>query len=220
MSMKNTSNTLYSPLVKRIYAAFMESEASGSLKAAAKKAWKDLVVEDSGRLKRAAGVAKVMVKSFNNHRFERVTEVSDPCIMLSKAIMERSSEEEKYQTVSHELAHIVDFYFRNGKSKHDQIWRKIHSYMGGDGKRTHDIDITDLRKKVMRVVLESKHDGSHKFFTRKKFENTVRWGYVGEGHRYSLEGFFWFRGGKLLRALTNSELLEKNLVELAVRCGW
>ena len=219
MSMKNTSNTLYSPLVKQIYAAFMESGACNSLKAAAKKAWKDLVVEDSGRHKRAAGVARVMIRSFNNYRFERVTEISDPCIMLSKAIMERSSEEEKYQTVSHELAHIIDFYFR-GKSNHDQIWRKIHSYMGGDGKRTHDIDISDLRKKVMRVVIESKHDGSHRFITHKHFEKMVAIGRIGIGRLYSLEGFFWFRGDKMLRALSQSEMINKNLVPWAVSCGW
>ena len=218
--MKNASRSLYSPLVKRIYAAFMKSEASDSLKAAAKRAWKDLIVEDSGRHKHAAGVAKVMIKSFNNHRFERVTEVSDPCIMLSKAIMERSSEEEKFQTVSHELAHIVDFYFRNGKSKHDQIWRKIHSYMGGDGKRCHTIDISDLRKKVMRVVIERKHDGLKRVITRKHFEKMVINGRIGIGHPFSLEGFFWFRGGNLLRALSQSELINKNLVPWAVRCGW
>lgn len=36
-----------------------------------------------------------------------------------------------YQIVSHELAHCIDFCVRKD-SFHDEPWKKIHRYMGGD----------------------------------------------------------------------------------------
>lgn len=197
----------------------MESDASNALKEAAKAAWADLVAIDTRRMKRAAGVASVAIASFKDFHGNKQRLVSNPNIKFSKEIMKRMTEEEQFQTASHELAHIIDFYFRN-KSGHDSVWKRIHAHMGGDGKRFHDVDVSDLRKKVLRVVLESKYDGSQKIVTRKHFEKLVAIGYVGDGHRYSLEGFFWIRNNKLIRALTNSELVNKGLVEWAVRCGW
>lgn len=38
-------------------------------------------------------------------------------------------------TVTHELAHVIDFNFR-GNSWHDATWKSIHKLLGGDGKAT------------------------------------------------------------------------------------
>jgi predicted SprT family Zn-dependent metalloprotease len=42
--------------------------------------------------------------------------------------------DERFQTVSHELAHILDYDIRK-KFCHDHQWKRLHSDMGGDGKR-------------------------------------------------------------------------------------
>lgn len=39
-------------------------------------------------------------------------------------------------TISHELAHVIDFMNR-GKSNHDRYWASIHRRMGGNGKACH-----------------------------------------------------------------------------------
>ena len=192
----------------------MESNASESLKAAAKKSWKDLVVEDSGKMKRAAGYARVYIKSFNNHRFERKTEISEPRIMLSKEIMARMTDEQKFQTVSHELAHIFDFYLR-GKSNHDSVWNKIHSYMGGDGKRFHYVDVSDLRKKVLRVVLKRMSDGETFKYTKKQFEKLVTMNLIGV--KYQLEDFLWVKGKTVVGPLNTKELQKTGMMVWAMK---
>jgi predicted SprT family Zn-dependent metalloprotease len=42
-------------------------------------------------------------------------------------------------TVSHELAHIIDFMIR-GKSNHDRYWVAIHRRLGGNGKACHNYE--------------------------------------------------------------------------------
>jgi len=96
------------------------------------------------RLKIKAGVAKMLTnKSTMTKLF---------LLELSPHVLFRMTEEEQFQTVSHELAHLLDFSIRN-KSAHDDFWQNIHKLMGGDAKRCHTISMVGLRNKVKRFVV-------------------------------------------------------------------
>jgi predicted SprT family Zn-dependent metalloprotease len=56
-------------------------------------------------------------------------------------------------TVSHEIAHMVDFAMRF-RSGHDHIWKAIHRSLGGDGARCVQASgITALRSRVKNEYL-------------------------------------------------------------------
>jgi predicted SprT family Zn-dependent metalloprotease len=62
-------------------------------------------------------------------------------IEINKELSQTQSEKEVFDTVSHELAHCVDFVIRGYKSRkkryHDSYWRTLHKAMGGSGKTTY-----------------------------------------------------------------------------------
>ena len=62
-------------------------------------------------------------------------------IEINKKFAQRRSTHELFDTVSHELAHCVDFVIRGHISRknrwHDKFWREIHQAMGGSGKATY-----------------------------------------------------------------------------------
>jgi predicted SprT family Zn-dependent metalloprotease len=64
-------------------------------------------------------------------------------IELNKKLLTKKSKKFLFDTVSHELAHCVDFilrgYVKNTKRKqfHDYYWKAIHISMGGDGAATY-----------------------------------------------------------------------------------
>lgn len=56
-------------------------------------------------------------------------------------------------TVSHEIAHMVDFALRM-RSGHDRIWKAIHRSLGGDGARcVQAAGLTPLRGRVKNEYL-------------------------------------------------------------------
>lgn len=71
---------------------------------------------------------------------------------VSKALMERAKSEDQFQTISHELAHLLEFAV-HGESNHKARWQQLHRWMGGDAKRCHDISTADLGNKVVRIVV-------------------------------------------------------------------
>lgn len=71
---------------------------------------------------------------------------------VSRVLMERATPEDQFQTISHELAHLLEYAIR-GDSDHKALWQSLHLAMGGDAKRCHEIDVTDLRNTVKRVMV-------------------------------------------------------------------
>lgn len=64
----------------------------------------------------------------------------------------KMTDEEQYETVSHELAHVIDICMR-GFSDHKWHWEMLHKIMGGSGNRCHNMSV--IRNKVKRLqVLE------------------------------------------------------------------
>ena len=60
--------------------------------------------------------------------------------------------EEFRNTVSHEIAHMVDYALR-GRSGHDRIWKVIHRSLGGTGTRCSQYGITVKRGRVKNEYL-------------------------------------------------------------------
>ncbi len=60
--------------------------------------------------------------------------------------------EEFRNTVSHEIAHMVDYALR-GRSGHDRIWKAIHRTLGGTGTRCSQYGITVKRGRVKNEYL-------------------------------------------------------------------
>jgi hypothetical protein len=69
-------------------------------------------------------------------------------IEINQAMAQRDAKEEVFDTVSHEVAHCVDFVIRGykfvssgaaRKRYHDEFWREIHLAMGGSGKTTYEL---------------------------------------------------------------------------------
>ena len=64
------------------------------------------------------------------------------------------SPEEVYDTVSHELAHALDFairgYYKSNKTDHDEFWTFIHRRMGGSGKQHYDNCPSDYQLKKVK----------------------------------------------------------------------
>jgi predicted SprT family Zn-dependent metalloprotease len=71
---------------------------------------------------------------------------------LNQRLLSKASEQEQFQDVSHELAHLLDYAIR-GKSGHDEPWKNLHLLMGGDASRCHQYDVTGLQNKVKRFLL-------------------------------------------------------------------
>jgi predicted SprT family Zn-dependent metalloprotease len=149
----------------RAFENLMDSGASDAILEAANRAYEETEVSMSARMTRAAGNAKWIANRL-------LGTVSDLRIALSTKIFARISEEEKFQTVSHEFAHIVDACLR-GTSDHGTTWRRIHRAMGGNGERCHTFDTKGLRKPLTRWN-KLKHLGVYVKVAEEKWQDGKR----------------------------------------------
>ncbi len=117
--------------------------ASDSIKIAATQAQAMLKVVINPRLRVAAGRARARMGTISRkpHSVE---------IELNPSVFAKIEESEQYNTVSHEIAHVVDYFLR-GDSNHDYIWQNIHRLAGGNGAQFHKFDVP--RNNVRRIVL-------------------------------------------------------------------
>lgn len=111
------------------------------------------------RLKTCAGRCK----------FDRGTK--EATIEINPKIFARQTVEERYNTVSHELAHAVEFYVTNN-SNHGSQWKTLHRAMGGSAERCHNICMAGLAGRNYKVV----DNDSQKvyYLTRKQVSKILR----------------------------------------------
>jgi predicted SprT family Zn-dependent metalloprotease len=62
-------------------------------------------------------------------------------------------------TVSHEIAHMVDFAMR-GRSAHDRIWKVIHRSLGGNGARCSAYTGNHIRIRAKNEYLYRNYAGA------------------------------------------------------------
>lgn len=79
-------------------------------------------------------------------------------IRLSLPLWPRASEQERRETVIHELCHVLNEWFRFNKSGyrynpgHGTSWKRLMLTVGLAPKRCHSVDRTGLKRKVTRVA--------------------------------------------------------------------
>lgn len=66
-------------------------------------------------------------------------------IRINPQLLEKGTEQQVFNTLSHEFAHIVDFGIR-GKSDHSAVWKRIHKSFGGTGDRCTTFSLDKTRK--------------------------------------------------------------------------
>lgn len=82
----------------------------------------------------------------------RINILNSKCIIhLNKQLFDTISDEEKYDTISHELAHAMCFVYKLGRN-HDYGWQIVHREMGGSSSRTHDNIV--IGNKVRKVLVK------------------------------------------------------------------
>jgi predicted SprT family Zn-dependent metalloprotease len=104
-------------------------------------------------------------------------------IELGVLFMNKTDPAEHFQLVSHELAHAYHAAL-DGRSNHGDKWKAIHSAMGGDAKRCHNIAVP--RNRVKRFKVQNTQDFKIWELPPRRYEKYVRWGLIGEGKKYKL----------------------------------
>lgn len=116
-----------------------------------------------------------------NRRFTRRMGDAAPAkfrLRFSAPLWPRATDEERHNTVTHELAHLVAEQLRPGTG-HGLLWRRIHRAMGGDGERCHAIDRTGLARHMPRPHVYACACMTHRVTERKhrsirRYEGTAR----------------------------------------------
>jgi len=146
------------PYIKHIKKALQlfenNSNIPDSWKVLARKAYREVKITMSSKMRRSAGLALSGILMQNIP--------TNPEIRLSKIIFEKITDEEKFETVSHEFAHIVDYYIRQN-SNHDEMWQTLHRAMGGNSLRTHKFETKP--NKVKRYIVSN---GEKEYMISKK----------------------------------------------------
>lgn len=71
-------------------------------------------------------------------------------VRFSVPLFERTTVEERENTIIHEVAHIITFILYPKATGHGPEWRSVHRRLGREPSRCHNIDRTGLQN--MRVV--------------------------------------------------------------------
>jgi predicted SprT family Zn-dependent metalloprotease len=198
---QNRSNSRYMKMVEQI---LQESINRGKFVDELKIVKENVTVSDSNRMTRAAGLARI-------GRFNGQVRLNTMELKLSVKLMERCSDEEKRETIIHELAHLVDFVIR-GSSNHDHNWKAISIALGSTGNRCHNIDRSGLKRqnKVTRWELLDRSTGRIIIVSKKSKQRAMTMS------RYELRARLVMRGkevierhpaqlGQTLTAAFNSE---------------
>jgi predicted SprT family Zn-dependent metalloprotease len=134
---------------------------------------KNLTFELNTRLRTTAG--KCYYKNIHRHGL-----VGSFHIVFASIVMDKDTDQEFYNTVSHEIAHAFAGVY--GSMGHDSRWERIHKSFGGDGERCHKR--THVVKNVRtRIILEreGKEYRVTKQFWEKNKVNVAANGYQYKG---------------------------------------
>jgi predicted SprT family Zn-dependent metalloprotease len=78
-------------------------------------------------------------------------------VSLNRQLFERLNDAERYDIISHELAHAILQTNGHEYEHHGPRWVNLHRSLGGDGERTHDYKVK--RNVVRRVIVMHKASG-------------------------------------------------------------
>ena len=108
----------------------------------------DVKIEVSGRCRVAAGLAKAS-KCYNPYTRQNV--LGNFQMVFSESIMAGLTYDQRYEVVSHEFAHLIDYVVR-GDSNHDVFWQGLHKMMHGSGNTYHKFEVKRNKRKRAEIV--------------------------------------------------------------------
>lgn len=98
-----------------------------------------------------------------NHRFTRKmgqakgnNRLGLYTVRLSVPLFMRATEEDRENTIIHEVAHIITFILYPKATPHGREWQMVHRKLGKEPSRCHTIDRTGLSRKVATVKCKCK----------------------------------------------------------------
>ena len=148
------------------------SSVSDGVKAAATVAMQTAKIIRNDRMRTTAGRCGCTISHFTKT-------LSNLRIEWNSTLFSRMTEDEQFNTVSHEFAHAVEYCVRL-KSDHDYFWQSIHRACGGTAARTHNYDTTGLRKNVRRLIVKDT-------ITNREYKITVNnWNKINHNPKYQL----------------------------------
>jgi len=150
-------------------------------------------VEMNSRFRAKAGCAKYT-------RIHSNKTVINMEMMFSEPIFARISDEEKQDTISHEMAHLIEVlvYFDSG---HTSRWQRIHYALGGSGKRCMEgVDTTGLRNQVKRVKIIDSMNSKEYQVTPNKYKKLV----ACYPYRFKMVATCIYEGPRLVRMMAAS----------------
>jgi len=134
----------------------------------------NITIKMSAKMTRAAGSAGCQV-IVNRATRQRVVDPRTLVLKLSTPLMARADDAVRMETITHEIAHLVDFVLR-GKSDHGYEWARIHRALGGSASRYHTIDRTGLEKTITRYEYLDTVTGKICNFTKGNHQKVMRYG--------------------------------------------
>lgn len=123
----------------------MASSVGEGVKQSAVKAIQQLRVIRNDRLRVCAGRARCSINRLTKMVFNLNLE-------WNPHLFSRMTEDQQFNTVSHEYAHLVEYMHRL-ESDHGYFWQTLHRACGGTAERTHTYDTTGLKKNIKRIII-------------------------------------------------------------------
>lgn len=119
-------------------------------------------------------------------------------LRLNEQLLQSQYDEERKNTIAHEIAHLVCYAFPALGENHNAGWKRVCIALGGDGKRTHSMPLQKVRR-TRRAIY---HVGQHEVklgLTHHKRLQTGQYPYLinrREGYHIKPEHF----SGKIVMA--------------------
>lgn len=159
-------------IIKAYNNLMASSSVSDGVKTAATVAMQTVKIIRNDRMRTTAGRCGCTINHFTKT-------LSNLRIEWNSTLFSRMTEDQQFNTVSHEFAHAVEYCVRL-KSDHDYFWQSIHRACGGTATRTHNYDTTGLRKNVRRMIVMDT-------VTNKEHRITLNnWNQIRYSSRYQL----------------------------------
>lgn len=161
--------------LEKIYKVFLNNCQNQQMLDVAKKAYESVEIVFNSKLRTTAGKATCsMIKTI----------IINPTIQISTQIFNSSDDATRYNTISHEFAHVIDFYLRNREcvnKGHDHVWVDLHRLCGGDGKQYHNMQVQRNRIKrfnIINVISKQEYVVSSRTFNKIVKANLLNTKYV------------------------------------------
>lgn len=157
----------------------------------------NLTIKDSNKMTSACGQASCKCLSSIRSSIRRLDH-NTLTLKLSIPLMSKATEEERHNTITHELAHLIDYVIRDGSS-HDHAWKHIHQSLGGNGRRCHQIDNSEFARTITRFKIQDSVTGREIIVTAGNWKKAQSW-----GPRYRLLEKIQYKGKNVVHRSTVS----------------